>query len=34
MFGSLAFRRLHNDSNQPGFNYTENAITALLQMRF
>ena len=34
MSGSLNFRRLHNDSNQSGAGYTENAISAALNMRF
>jgi uncharacterized protein (PEP-CTERM system associated) len=32
--GTLSFRRLENDSNQPGGGYTENAVSAALSMRF
>ena len=32
--GSLSFRRLDNDSNQPGGGYTENAVAAALSMQF
>ena len=32
--GSLNFRRLKNDSNQGGAGYTENAVSAVLGMRF
>ena len=32
--GTLSYRRLRNDSNQPGSDYTENAVSALLNMRF
>lgn len=32
--GSLTYRRLENDSNQPGAGYTENAVSASLSMRF
>ena len=34
MIGSLNFRRLQNDSNQAGAGYTENAVSANLQIRF
>ncbi len=32
--GSLNYRRIHNESNQAGGDYTENAVSALLNMRF
>ena len=32
--GSLFYRRQQNDSNQSAFNYTENAVTVTLMMRF
>jgi len=30
----LSYRRLRNDSNQAGGDYNENAVSALLNMRF
>ena len=32
--GTLSYRRLHNESNQAASGYTENAVSALLNMRF
>jgi uncharacterized protein (PEP-CTERM system associated) len=32
--GTLSYRRLHNESNQAGSGYTENAVSAVLNMRF
>lgn len=32
--GTLSYRRLHNESNQAASGYTENALSALLNMRF
>jgi len=32
--GTLSYRRLRNDSNQAGGDYNENAVSALLNMRF
>jgi uncharacterized protein (PEP-CTERM system associated) len=32
--GTLSYRRLHNESDQPGAGYTENAVSAVLGMRF
>ncbi len=34
VFGSLNYSRQRNQSNQSAFSYTENAVTAVLQMRF
>jgi uncharacterized protein (PEP-CTERM system associated) len=34
LYGVLSFRRLDNDSNQGGAGYTENAVSAALNMRF